>query len=356
MNFQQLRYVREAQRNDLNLTEVANALATSQSGVSKQIRDLEAELGIEIFVRKGKRLTGFTRAGEGALQIVKRILLETENLKRYSDRYQNQEGGRLVIATTHNQARYALPTVVRDFSREHPDVELELRQGTPKYVAQTVIRGVADIAVATEALDEFPELVTFPVFSWRHVAVVAPNHPLASVERPTLADLAKYSIITYNPEFSGRSQIDTAFEQAGLHPDIRLTAMDADVIKTYVEFGLGVGIVSEMAMEQDRKSGLVVVNHSEDLFEPSVTKIAIQRGVLLRSYAHRFIEILAPHLTEQVLNRVAMGRVGFGSARTAAIDSFVLPIFAERAQSTAHVADPLPVGRGRDPTAQRLGG
>jgi DNA-binding transcriptional LysR family regulator len=296
MNFQQLKFVREAVRNDLNLTEVANVLFTSQSGVSKQIKDLEAELGIEIFVRKGKRLVGLTKAGEGAVQLIERLLLETENLKRFSSEFTDENKGRLVIATTHNQARYALPKVVQRFIERYPDVQLELRQGTPKYVAQTVMRGIADIAIATEALDQFPDLITYPCFYWSHVVIVRPDHPLAHAAGITLADLAQHSIITYNPEFSGRTQIDAAFARAGITPDIRLTAMDADVIKTYVGLGLGVGIVAEMAMAVDPCEPVAVVRGSESLFEPCITKVAVQRGALLRSYAYKFIEMFSPHL------------------------------------------------------------
>ncbi len=301
MNFQQLKYVREAVRNDFNLTEVANVLLTSQSGVSKQIKELEAELGVEIFVRKGKRLIGLTRAGGDVASQIERVLLETDNLRRYAAQFSKQDRGRLVIATTHNQARYTLPAVVSKFSERYPDVELELRQGTPKYVAGTVIRGVADIAVATEALDEYPELSVFPCFSWVHVAIVRTGHPLTKLARPTLADIAQYSVITYNSEFSGRSKIDAAFEREGLKPDIRLTAMDADVIKTYVELGLGVGIISEMAYAPNACSPIQKLEGSESLFDPSVTKVALLKGALLRTYAYHFVEMLAPHLTEQQL-------------------------------------------------------
>ena len=301
MNFQQLKYVREAVRNDFNLTEVANVLLTSQSGVSKQIKELEAELGIEIFVRKGKRLMGLTRAGQDVAGQIERVLLETDNLRRYAAQFTKQDRGRLVIATTHNQARYTLPPVVRKFSELYPEVALELRQGTPKYVANTVMRGVADIGVATEALDEYSELRTFPCFSWVHIAVVRAGHPLTKLANPTLADIAQYSVITYNPEFSGRSQIDAAFQREGLDPDIRLTAIDADVIKTYVELGMGVGIISEMAYSPNACSTLEKVAGSEALFDPSVTKVALLKGALLRTYAYRFVEMLAPHLTEQQL-------------------------------------------------------
>ncbi len=302
MNFQQLKYVRAAVRNDLNLTEVANVLYTSQSGVSKQIRELETELGIEIFVRRGKRLVGLTKAGEGAVRLVERVLFETENLKRYSKQFTDHDRGRLVIATTHNQARYVLPKVLHRFAQQYPNVELEIRQGTPKYAAQTVTRGVAEIAVATEALDQFAELETHSCFSWQHVAVVPAGHPLTRLEAPTFADIAAYPVITYNPEFSGRAQVDDAFVREGISPDIRLTAMDADVIKTYVEMGMGVGIISEMAMGDQSHSGLTVLPRQNLVFEPCTTKIAFLRGVLLPNYAYHLIEMFAPHLDQNQLN------------------------------------------------------
>ena len=334
MNFQQLKYVREAVRNDLNLTEVANVLLTSQSGVSKQIKDLEAELGIEIFIRKGKRLVGLTKAGEGAAHLVERILLETENLRRFAAQFTAEDRGRLVIATTHNQARYTLPKVVQKFSERYPEVELELRQGTPKYVATTVMRGIADIAIATEALDQYAELTTFPCFSWVHVAVVRSDHPLARLEAPTLADIANYSVITYNAEFSGRPAIDAAFAQEGLTPDIRLTAMDADVIKTYVELGMGVGIVAEMAYAPDPCSSLVKLPNSHLLFSPCVTKVGVQKGALLRTYAYKFIEMYAPHLTEAELKGLKKRGAPVLQAPAETKGASVVP-FSSRSELTA---------------------
>lgn len=315
MNFQQLRYVREAVRSDLNLTEASQALNTSQSGVSKQIRELEIELGIEIFVRKGKRLTGLTRAGEGAVKLIERVLAETENLKRLASEYSGEDRGRLVIATTHNQARYALPDVVLKFAKEFPNVQLELRQVTPRQAAGSVLRGDADIAIATEALDQFADLLTFPCFSWQHVAVAPVDHPLAKLDNPTLADIAEYPIITYSPEFSGRSRIDAAFRAVQIEPDIRLTAMDADVIRLYVQRGVGVGIVSEMAVANASQDGLKVLGGSKALFEPSVTKVAFQRGALLHAFAYRFVEIFAPHLRALELREAALSRLSLREPR-----------------------------------------
>ena len=315
MNFQQLRYVREAVRNDLNLTEASQTLNTSQSGVSKQIRELEIELGIEIFVRKGKRLTGLTRAGEDAVKLIDRVLVEAENLKRLASEFSREVSGRLVIATTHNQARYALPDAVMAFAREFPSVQLELRQVTPKQAASSVLRGEADIAIATEALDQHADLLTFPCFSWRHVVIVPHGHALEQVQNLTLEDVAAYPIITYGPDFSGRSKIDEAFRVRSLDPDIRLTAMDADVIKLYVERGGGVGIVSEMAMAQQTGSGLVVLEGSRDLFESSTTKVAFQRGALLHAYAYRFVEIFAPQLSARQLHDAALSRLSLRESK-----------------------------------------
>ncbi|PWB82638.1 MAG: transcriptional regulator [Methylocystaceae bacterium] len=298
MNFQQLRFVREAVRNGLNLTTTSSALFTSQSGVSRQIKDLEDELGVEIFVRKGKRLVGLTKVGEGVLPFVEKILLEAENLRRYSGQFTKQLDGRLVIAATHNQARYVLPDVIQCFIAEFPNVHLELRQGTPHYVAQSIIKGDSDLGIATEALDTFPELITYNCFSWRHMAIVSTDHPLTAKSVVSLADLAQYPIITYNRNFTGRSLIDATFARAGLTPDIRLTAMDADVIKTYVELGLGIGIVAELAFDPQRDKTLVALVATKGLFEPNTTKVAIRRGALLQSYAYRLIELFAPRYSK----------------------------------------------------------
>ncbi|ANI79916.1 MULTISPECIES: LysR substrate-binding domain-containing protein [Sphingobium] len=301
MNFQQLRYVRTAIQHNLNLTEVANRLSTSQSGVSKQIKELEAELKVDIFVRRGKRLTGLTKAGENAAQLIDKLLHQADNLKRLSEQFVQEDKGRLVVATTHNQANYVLPPVLLRFSERFPEVEIELRQGTPRYVVDLVLRGEADIGVATEAVDDYPELQTYPCFSWEHVVIVPPDHPLARAEHVSLADTARYPIITYNPEFSGRSQINEAYERAGIEPDIRLTAMDADVIKTYVRLGMGVGIVSQMAVSSGPGDSLMVLPGSNRFFQPSVTKIATLKGSLLRNYAYQLMEMLAPHLDAAVL-------------------------------------------------------
>jgi LysR family transcriptional regulator, cys regulon transcriptional activator len=336
MNLQQLRYVREAVRRDLNLTEAAQALNTSQSGVSKQIRELEIELGVEIFVRRGKRITGLTRVGEGVVDLVERILMEAENLKRYAGDFSGERHGRLVIATTHNQARYVLPDVVSRFVTQYPDVALEIRQGAPVQAALAVLRGEADIAVATEALDAQTDLVTFPCFSWRHVAVVPQGHELARLGVADIKKLARYPLVTYGAEFSGRSRIDAAFRAAGLDPDIRLAAIDADVIKLYVSRGLGVGVIAEMAFtDADQMAGLTVAPKSAGLFQPSITKVAALRGALLHGYAYRFIELLAPHLTPDRVRETGLARVSLRAPKGMAA---VIPEYADLTKTGAKVS------------------
>ncbi|MEJ2769473.1 CysB family HTH-type transcriptional regulator [Mycetohabitans sp. B46] len=297
MNFQQLRFVREAVRQNMNLTEVANVLYTSQSGVSKQIKDLEDELGVDIFIRRGKRLTGLTEPGKAVHTLIERMLLDAENLRRVARQYADQDTGHLVVATTHTQARYSLPKVVHRFKEMYPKVHLALRQGSPHQIAQMVINGDADIGIATEGLDRYGEIVTFPGYSWHHTVVVRSEHPLATRPAVTLEDIADYPIITYDQDFTGRSHVDQAFVRAGVAPDVVLTAIDADVIKTYVELGLGVGIVAAMAYDPKRDSELVALD-TQHLFEPSTTRVGLRKGAFLRAYAYRLIEMFAPHLTE----------------------------------------------------------
>ena len=304
MNFQQLRSVREAARRGFNLTEVAAMLHTSQPGVSRQIRELEEELGVDIFVRAGKRLTGMTPPGQALLPIVERLLLEADNLKRAGSDFCASEEGRLSIAATHSQARYALPQVVRDFRVLFPKVGLHLHQGSPRQVAEMLLSGEADIGVATEALAGYDALVTLPCYRWTHSIVVPPGHPLLEgAAPPTLEQLARYPIITYELGYTGRAHIDAAFARAGLSPDIVLSAMDADVIKTYVELGMGVGIVASIAVdaERDRHLRLLDAGH---LFEVNLTRLGLRRGAWLRGYAYRFIESFVPTLTREVVDRV----------------------------------------------------
>jgi LysR family transcriptional regulator, cys regulon transcriptional activator len=309
VNFQQLRSVREAARCGFNLTEVAATLHTSQPGVSRQIRELEEELGVEIFARAGKRLTGLTPPGETLLPIVERLLLEADNLKRAGHDYRASQEGRLSVAATHSQARYALPQVVRDFRALFPQVTLHLHQGSPRQVAEMLLNGEADIGVATEALAGYDGLVTLPCYRWSHSIVVLPGHPLLEGEAPvTLQQLAQYPIITYEQGYTGRAHIDEAFAREGLAPDVVLTAMDADVIKTYVELGMGVGIVASIAVDPDRDLSLCSLD-ARHLFEVNLTRLALRRGSWLRGYTYQFIESFVPTLTRDAVEE-AMAAAG----------------------------------------------
>ena len=307
MNLQQLRYLNEVVRRGLNISEAANALYTSQPGVSKQIKLLEDELGIEIFVRNGKRITAITEPGKAILEIAQRMLLETENLRQVGAEFRSQDSGMLTVATTHTQARYALPPVVKQFIKRYPKVKLNLHQGNPTQIAQQVLDGEADIAIATESLSLYDELVTLPCYEWNHCVIVPPKHPLLAEKntknscpgtRLTLEKIAQYPIITYDFAFSGRGKINAAFEARKLTPNVVLTAIDADVIKTYVELGLGIGIVAHMAYipERDKHIRMIEAGH---LFQPSTTRIAIRKNEYLRGYTYDFIELFAPHLTRE---------------------------------------------------------
>ena len=301
MNFQQLRSVRETVRCGFNLTEVAAMLYTSQPGVSRQIRELERELGVEVFVRAGKRLTGLTPPGAALLPIVERLLLEADNLKRAGNDFSAHLEGQLSVAATHSQARYALPPVVKDFRDRFPKVTLHLRQGSPKQVAAMLLSGEADIGVATEALADYPQLVTLTCYRWTHGIVVPPGHPLLALPEPvTLEQLAAYPIITYEQGYTGRAHIDEAFQARGLCPDVVLTAMDADVIKTYVELGMGVGIVASVALDAERDLNLRILDAGH-LFRVNVTRLGLRQGAWLRGYAYSFIELFVPTLTREAV-------------------------------------------------------
>jgi DNA-binding transcriptional LysR family regulator len=301
MNLQQLRYVSAAVLHDLNLTEVANRLFISQSGVSKQISDLEAELGIDIFVRRGRRLVGLTEAGVQATGVIEQILKEADNLKGLSSQFVMNDRGWLTIATTHNQATYVLPSVLLRFARDFPHVAVDLRQGTPHQVSDLLLRCEADFGIATEAVSDVPDLLAVPCFDWRHVAIVPEGHPLARLPSVSLADVADFPIVTYNGDFSGGRAVIRTFEDARLDFDLRLTAMDAEVIKTYVRLGMGVGIVAEMAMINGDQAGLVTLAGSHRLFPPSSSKVALLKGSLLHNYAYDLIGMLAPGVPRAVL-------------------------------------------------------
>ena len=308
VNFQQLRSVREAARQDFNLTAVAQALHTSQPGVSRQIRELEEELGVEIFVRAGKRLTGLTPPGAVILPIVERLLRDADNLRRAGEDFAAQGQGRLAVAATHSQARYALPPVVRDFRAAHPGVVLHLHQGSPQQVAEMLLSGEADIGIATEALTSYPDLVALPCYRWTHSVVVPRGHRL--LDGPlTLQRLAAEPIITYGAGYTGRAHIDEAFRRHQIEADVVLTAMDADVIKTYVELGLGVGIVASIAYDEQRDRLLQAVDAGH-LFAMNMTRLAVRRGTWLRSYAYDFVQTFAPPLTRQVVEKALRAEPG----------------------------------------------
>lgn len=307
MNFQQLRAIRETARTGFNLTDVAEVLHTSQPGISRQIRELEDELGIEIFVRSGKRLTGLTPPGGTVLPIVERLLQEADNLRRAGAEFTDQGHGELAIAATHSQARYALPQVVRDFRALYPDVTLKLHQGSPQQVARMLLNGEAEVGIATEALALDPRLAALPCYRWTHSIVVPPGHPLLDEPGPvTLDQLARHPIITYETGYTGRSHIDAAFERAGITPRIVLSAMDADVIKTYVELGMGVGIVASIAFDPERDRHLRGID-ARHLFEVNVTRLGLRRGHWLRGYAYAFIASFAPTLTRERVERALAG-------------------------------------------------
>jgi LysR family cys regulon transcriptional activator len=297
MNFQQLRIIRETVKRNYNLTEVGNALYTSQSGVSKHIKDLEDELGIELFIRKGKRLLGLTDPGKELLGIVERMLLDAKNIKQLAEQFSQSDKGQLTIATTHTQARYALPVVVSQFKQAFPKVHLALHQASPNEIAEMLADGRADIGIATEAVSQLPELVTFPYYSWHHAVIVPKGHPLEGNKKITLEDLAEHPIVTYHEGFTGRQNIDEAFLKASITPDIVMSALDADVIKTYVELGLGIGIIASMAYQKDRDTQLSLLESSH-LFTNNITRIAIRKGHYLRGYAYKFIELCSKELTE----------------------------------------------------------
>ncbi|MEQ1533047.1 MAG: CysB family HTH-type transcriptional regulator [Sideroxydans sp.] len=300
MNFQQLRIIREAARCNFNLTEVGNALFTSQSGVSKHIKDLEDELGVELFVRKGKRLLGLTEPGTELLEIVERILLDANNIKNLVEQYSHRDEGQLTVVATHTQARYALPKVITDFKKAFPKVHLKLHQAGPAEIVSMLLSGEADIGVATEALADVKQLDTFSFYTWHHAVILPAGHPLEKVKDLTLQAIAEYPIVTYHEGLTGRARIDEAFKTAGVTPDISMSALDSDVIKTYVELGLGIGIIASMAFNPAKDTDLRLLR-CDHLFAANTTYIALRRGHYLRSFAYRFIELCSPKLDEKTI-------------------------------------------------------
>lgn len=306
MKLQQLRYIVEIQRQGLNVSEAAESLYTSQPGISKQVKLLEDELGIAIFERSGKRFTAITEPGKVVLDIAERILRESDNLKRAAAEYATGDSGRLVLAATHTQARYALPVVVRDFVAQHPSVKLEMHQGSPTQIAEWVAAGEADIGIATESLDQYPQLVTLPVRQWSHCIIAPEGHPILQSQPVSLHELVRWPLVTYDTAFTGRSRINRAFERIGAVPNIALTALDADVIKTYVSLGLGLGIISALAFDAQRDIGLVALDAAH-LFESNTTRLALRRGTFLRRYDYDLISLFAPHLTRRVVEMSMLG-------------------------------------------------
>ncbi len=295
MNIQQLRYVAEVAQRGLNVTDAAEALHTSQPGVSKQIRSLEQELGVEVFVRQGRRFVAITDAGREVLAAIERILAEVANLRSIGEEFAHHARGTLAVGVTHTQARYALPPIVTEFKRRFPEVKLKLLQGNPQQLARMVASGEADLAIATEALMEQPELVTIPCYRWHHCVVVPERHALAKAKPLTLEAIAAYPIVTYDPTFAGRTAVDKAFAARGLAPEIALTALDSDVIKSYVTLGLGVGIISSRAFRKASDEGLRALD-CDHLFPAQTTRLAYKRGAYLRGYTVEFIRLIAPHV------------------------------------------------------------
>ncbi|MBT0887043.1 MULTISPECIES: CysB family HTH-type transcriptional regulator [Acinetobacter] len=303
MNFQQLRIIRETVRQNFNLTEASAALYTSQSGVSKHIKDLEDELGVQLFVRKGKRLLGLTEPGQALLSIVERMLVDADNIKRLADDFNKVDEGTLTIATTHTQARYVLPPIVNLFKKEFPKVHLILQQASPVEIAEMLLQGEADIGIATESLTTEENLASVPYYDWCHSIITPQDHPLASKTEISLTDLAEYPIITYHGGFTGRSKIDKAFTDAGIDVNIVMSALDADVIKTYVELGMGVGVVNNVAYDAERDYRLKQIQ--TDIFGVNTTWIAVRKGHLLRGYGYEFISLCAPNADIKALKRIA---------------------------------------------------
>ena len=308
MNLHQFRFVQEAVRRNLNLTETAKALHTSQPGVSKAIIELEEELGVEIFARHGKRLKRVTEPGEHVLKSIELIMREVGNLRRIGEQFSAQDSGTLSIATTHTQARYVLPQPVARLRQAFPKVNVSLHQGSPAQVARMLLDEVAEIGIATESLATYDELVTLPCYEWQHMLVMPQGHPLAHQERITLEDLAQHPLITYHPSFTGRTRIDGAFAARKLAPRVALEAIDSDVLKTYVRLGLGVGIVAEMAMKDDAAGGDLVARPAGALFGMNVARVAFKRSAYLRNFVYKFAELVSDKLSRELIMKAMSGR------------------------------------------------
>ncbi|MGH8506326.1 MAG: HTH-type transcriptional regulator CysB [Stenotrophobium sp.] len=324
MKLRQLHYIHEVAQRGLNVTAAAEALFTSQPGVSKQIRLLEEELGVDIFLRNGKHLAEVTPAGRRILEYTSRLLAEVENIRNIAGEFRDTDRGDLVIATTHTQARYALPPVIQKFRARYPKVSLHLHQGSPPQIAKMAAEGLADFAIATEAMEHYEQLVMLPCYRWNRCVLVKPDHPLAASKKLTLKDVAQYPLVTYTFGFTGRSTLDQAFAAQALKPDVVLTAVDADVIKTYVRAGLGIGIIAEMAYDERLDKDLLRLPAGH-LFESSTTHIGFRYGSFLRGYMYDFIAIFAPHLTREIIGELA-----------------AIPDHAQRNQQTQKLLTQLP--------------
>ncbi len=307
MNLHQFRFVQEAVRRNLNLTEAAKALHTSQPGVSKSIIELEEELGIQIFARHGKRIRRVTEPGQHVLKSIDIILREVNNLRRIGDQFSAQDSGTLSIATTHTQARYVLPVPVAKLRQNYPKVAISLHQGSPDQVAQMLLTDVADIGMATESLSQYEDLITLPCYEWQHMLVLPTGHPMLDKERLGLADLASLPLITYHPSFTGRTRIDTAFAARDLTPNIVLEAIDSDVIKTYVKLGMGAGIVAEMAVQNDNRDPDLAARPLGHLLGMNVARVAFKRGAYLRNYVLKFAELLSDRLSKDLIQKAMEG-------------------------------------------------
>lgn len=305
MKLQQLRYIVEVVNHSLNVSSTAESLYTSQPGISKQVRLLEDELGVQIFERSGKHLTRVTPSGEEIVKISREILSRVESIKSVAGEHTHPERGTLNITTTHTQARYALPDVIKRFTKRYSDVSLHMHQGTPAQMSDAIAKGTADFAIATEALHLYQDAIMLPCYHWNRSIVVTKDHPLAQKKNVTIEDLAAYELVTYVFGFTGRSALDSAFNKAGLKPKIVFTATDADVIKTYVRLGIGVGVIASMAMDEERDSDLVALDASH-IFDASTTTIGFKRGSFLKSYMFDFMERFAPHLTRPIVEQATM--------------------------------------------------
>ena len=322
MKLQQLRYIVEITNNNLNVSATAQSLFTSQPGISKQVRLLEDELGVQIFERTGKHLSQVTPAGKDIIRISSEILGKVESIKAVASQHTHPDQGSLNISTTHTQARYALPEVITGFIERYPKVSLHMHQGTPIQISESVAKGASDFAIATEAMHLYQDLIMLPCYHWNRCILVPKDHPLASISQPSIADLAEYSLVTYVSGCTGRSELDTAFNKAGFEPKVVFTATDADVIKTYVRLGIGIGVLASMAIDTEHDSDLVAIDASH-LFSSSTTKIGFRKGTFLRSYMYDFMERFAPHLTRDRVDKAIALKTA--EERDALFDDVVLP-------------------------------